>query len=110
MLSKNICNSSAITFDLANMEVSNIPFIVHDSDLLDPIEKPALTEIIREYDAVGKRGQQTFVSFRSLDFYAEEAQPLIKKRKVIELSGNGNQLFGRGWNKEPLKEEENKNE
>lgn len=99
-----------ITFDLANMEVSNIPFIVHDSDLLDPIEKPALTEIIREYDAVGKRGQQTFVSFRSLDFYAEEAQPLIKKRKVIELSGNGNQLFGRGWNKEPLKEEENKNE
>ena len=91
-----------ITFDLANMEVSNIPFIVHDSDLLDPIEKPALTEIIREYDAVGKRGQQTFVSFRSLDFYAEEAQPLIKKRKVIELSGNGNQLFGRGWNKEPL--------
>ena len=99
-----------ITFDLANMEVSNIPFIVHDSDLLDPIEKPALTEIIREYDAVGKRGQQTFVSFRSLDFYAEEAQPLIKKRKVIELSGNGNQLFGSGWNKEPLKEEENKNE
>ena len=99
-----------ITFDLANMEVSNIPFIVHDSDLLDPIEKPALTEIIREYDAVGKRGQQTFVSFRSSDFYAEEAQPLIKKRKVIELSGNGNQLFGRGWNKEPLKEEENKNE
>lgn len=50
------------------------------------------------------------MSFRSLDFYAEEAQPLIKKRKVIELSGNGNQLFGRGWNKEPLKEEENKNE
>lgn len=99
-----------ITFDLANMEVSGIPFIVHDSDLLDPIEKPALTEIIKEYDAVKERGQQTFVSFRSLDFYAEEAQPMIKQCKVIELSGNGNQLFGRGWNKEPLKEEEGKNE
>lgn len=99
-----------ITFDLANMEVSGIPFIVHDSDLLDPIEKPALTEIIKEYDAVKERGQQTFVSFRSLDFYATEAQPIIKKCKVIELSGNGNQLFGRGWNKEPLKEEEGKNE
>lgn len=99
-----------ITFDLANMEVSGIPFIVHDSDLLDPIEKPALTEIIKEYDAVKERGQQTFVSFRSLDFYAIEAQPIIKKCKVIELSGNGNQLFGRGWNKEPLKEEEGKNE
>ena len=99
-----------ITFDLANMEVSGIPFIVHDSDLLDPIEKPALTEIIKEYDAVKERGQQTFVSFRSLDFYAEEAQPMIKQCKVIELSGNGNQLFGRGWNKEPLKEEEDKDE
>ena len=99
-----------ITFDLANMEVSGIPFIVHDSDLLDPIEKPALTEIKKEYDAVKERGQQTFVSFRSLDFYAAEAQPIIKKCRVIELSGNGNQLFGRGWNKEPLKEEENKNE
>jgi hypothetical protein len=43
-----------ITFDLANMEVSNVPFVVHDSDLLDPIEKPALTEIIKEYDAVKK--------------------------------------------------------
>lgn len=99
-----------ITFDLANMEVSGIPFIVHDSDLLDPIEKPALTEIIKEYDAVKERGQQTFVSFRSLDFYAEEAQPMIKQCKVIELSGNGNQLFGRGWNKEPLKEKEDKDE
>ena len=39
-----------ITFDLANMEVSNIPFNVHDSALLDPIEKPPLPEKIREYD------------------------------------------------------------
>lgn len=95
-----------VTFDLANMEVLNVPFIVHDSDLLDPIEKPALTEIIKEYDAVGKRGQQVFASFRSLDFYAEEARPIIKDRKVIELSAGGNELFGRAWNKEPLKDEE----
>lgn len=93
-----------ITFDLANMELSDIPFIVHDSDLLDPIEKPALTEIIKEYNAVGVRGQQAFVSFRSLDFYAVEAQPIITGCKVIELSSGGNELFGRAWNKEPIKE------
>lgn len=88
------------------MEVLNVPFIVHDSDLLDPIEKPALTEIIKEYDAVEKRKQQIFASFRSLDFYAEEAHPIIKARKVIELSAGGNELFGKAWNKEPLKDKE----
>lgn len=94
-----------ITFDLANMEISDIPFIVHDSDLLDPIEKPALTEIIKEYEASKNRNQQIFASFRSLDFYAEDARPLISKNAVIELSSGGNELFGRAWNKEPLKEE-----
>ncbi|HEL0614689.1 TPA: DUF2326 domain-containing protein [Streptococcus equi subsp. zooepidemicus] len=94
-----------ITFDLANMEISGIPFIVHDSDLLDPIEKPALTEIIKEYEASKNRNQQIFASFRSLDFYAEDARPLISKNAVIELSSGGNELFGRAWNKEPLKEE-----
>ena len=86
------------------MEISDIPFVVHDPDLLDPIEKPALIEIIKEYNAVGVRGQQAFVSFRSLDFYAEEAQPIITGCKIIELSSGGNELFGRVWNKEPIKE------
>lgn len=95
-----------ITFDLANMEISGIPFVVHDSDLLDPIEKPALTEIIKKYEASKNRNQQIFVSFRSLDFYAEDARPLISKNSVIELSSGGNELFGRAWNKDPLKEDE----
>jgi len=41
-----------ITFDLANMAVSNIPFVVHDADLMDPIEKPTLTALIRYYDSL----------------------------------------------------------
>jgi hypothetical protein len=96
-----------IAFDLANMEVSNIPFVVHDSDILDPIEKPALTEIIKEYDSVKQEGKQVFASFRSLDFYAEEAQKIILDRKIIELSSGGNELFGWAWNKEPEKVENN---
>ena len=94
-----------VTFDLANMEISDIPFVVHDSNLLDPIEKPALTEIIKEYDFAGKRNQQVFVSFRSLDFYAEEARPLIINNRVLSLSAGENELFGRAWNKESLKED-----
>lgn len=89
-----------ITFDLANMEVSNIPFIVHDADLMDPIEKPTLTEIVREYSAIVNSGRQAFVSFRSYEFYAQEAHPIIKDHQVIQLSANGNELFGWAWNKE----------
>lgn len=91
-----------ITFDLANMELSGIPFVVHDSDLLDPIEKNALTEIIKEYDSVKKKKQQVFVAFRSLDFYPEEARTIIENNVVLSLSAGGNELFGRAWNKEPL--------
>lgn len=89
-----------ITFDIANMEVSNIPFIVHDADLMDPIEKPILTELIKLYDSVKKEGMQTFVSFRSYEFYAEEIRPFLKKCKVIRLESGGNELFGWAWNKE----------
>lgn len=89
-----------VAFDLANLEVSPVPFIVHDSDILDPIEKPALTEIVKAYNAQAKKGKQVFASFRSLDFYEEEAQKIIEAQKVLELSSGGNELFGWAWNKE----------
>lgn len=89
-----------ITFDLANMDLSNIPFVVHDADLMDPIEKPTLTELIKEYDSVKKYGRQVFVSFRSYEFYAKEARPILKSCRVIELEAKGKELFGWAWNKE----------
>ncbi len=89
-----------ITFDLANMAVSNIPFAVHDADLMDPIEKDTVTKLIAEYDSVKKDHKQVFVSFRSFEFYAEKARPILDRRKVIQLEANGNELFGRAWNRE----------
>lgn len=95
-----------ITFDLANMHTSGIPFIVHDADLMDPIEKQTLTEIIKEYDSVKNEHRQSFVSFRSYEFYADEAKPLLEAAKVIQLEAGGQELFGWAWNKEPIKEKE----
>lgn len=94
-----------ITFDLANMAVSNIPFIVHDADLMDPIEKPTLTALIKYYESVKNQKKQAFVSFRSYEFYAEEIRPTIKKCKVIQLEANGKELFGWAWNKEKENEQ-----
>ncbi len=89
-----------ITFDLANIYASIIPFIVHDADLMDPMEKPTLTRLIKEYDSLKKDNHQAFVSFRSYEFYADEARPILENTKVIELAANGNELFGWAWNKE----------
>lgn len=99
-----------ITFDLANMDVCDIPFIVHDADLMDPIEKTTLTKIVQEYARTGESGKQIFVSFRSFEFYAEEARPIIEANKVLQLAANGNQLFGWAWNKEVKKGEASGNE
>lgn len=94
-----------ITFDLANMAVSNIPFVVHDADLMDPIEKPTLTALIRYYDSIKEQKKQAFVSFRSYEFYAEEIRTTIEKCKVIELESGGYELFGWAWNKENQNEQ-----
>ena len=96
-----------ITFDLANMEVSNIPFVVHDADLMDPIEKPTLTALIKYYDSVREQKKQAFVSFRSYEFYAEDIRPTIEKCKVIKLEAGGQELFGWAWNKENQNEQGN---
>lgn len=97
-------NRGVITFDLANMELLNIPFIIHDADLMDPIEKQTLTAIIKEYAAVKEKHRQAFVSFRSFEFYADEAKPFLENSKVIELEANGQELFGWAWNKEKMEE------
>lgn len=95
-----------ITFDLANMGVCDIPFVVHDADLMDPIEKSTLTEIVREYERTKESGKQVFATFRSFEFYADEARPIIEAHKVIQLGTDGDQLFGWAWNKEQKKSDE----
>lgn len=94
-----------ITFDLANMYTSKIPFVIHDADLMDPIEKPTLTELIKEYDSVKEDGRQVFVSFRSFEFYSDDVRPILERCKVIQLEAKGEELFGWAWNKEDNKEE-----
>lgn len=92
-----------ITFDLANMDLLHIPFIIHDADLMDPIAKNTLTELVKEYDSVKNDEKQVFASFRSFEFYEEEIRPLLESCMVIHLEANGKELFGWAWNKEENK-------
>ena len=95
-----------ITFDLANMDILPIPFVVHDSPLLKNIEKRVLAEIVRLYTEQEASGKQVFIAFDMLDTYNEEMQKLLREHLVLELSPGGNELFGRAWNKETETEDD----
>ncbi|MGN1356343.1 MAG: DUF2326 domain-containing protein [Succinivibrionaceae bacterium] len=89
-----------ITFDLANMNLSPLPFVVHDSVLLKNIEKTVFSEIIKAYASQANNGKQVFMAYDTLDSYDHATQQLIKNNAVLELSPGGNELFGWAWNKD----------
>ena len=89
-----------ITFDLANMEVAPVPFVVHDSVLLKNIERPVFSEIMRVYASMEAKRKQVFLAYDTLDSYGDETRSLLEANAVLELSPGGNELFGWAWNKE----------
>lgn len=95
-----------ITFDLANMELSPLPFIIHDMQMLLHIEKRVMAEIIKAYDAQKNAGKQVFIAFDRLDTYDAETKDTMNTNCVLELSPGGNELFGRAWNKETESEKD----
>lgn len=98
-----------ITFDLANMDLSPLPFIIHDMQMLLHIEKKVFAEIIKAYDAQKASGKQVFIAFDRLDKYDTETQETMNTNCVLELSPGGNELFGRAWNKETELEKDGEN-
>ena len=89
-----------ITFDLANMGVAPVPFVVHDSVLLKNIERPVFSSIIRVYYDQKQKGKQVFMAYDTLDAYDKETRELVEENAVLQLSPGGNELFGWAWNKE----------
>lgn len=97
-----------ITFDLANMAVTPIPFVVHDSVLLKNIERAVFSAIIKVYHNQRQQGKQVFMAYDTLDAYDKETRELVEENAVLQLSPGGNELFGWAWNKE--RQDESKQE
>lgn len=95
-----------ITFDLANMAITPVPFVVHDSVLLKNIERTVFSAIIKVYHDQGKQGKQVFMAYDTLDAYDKETRELVEENAVLQLSPGGNELFGWAWNKDEKDESE----
>lgn len=84
-----------IVFDLAMLELTALPILVHDSVLLKQIQDDALEKILELYSRTDK---QVFIAFDREATYSQKTQELLKNSEILHLYPNGGELFGHAWN------------
>lgn len=88
---------SMILYDLAILELTKLPFVIHDSVLFKNLSDSRVIKVFEEYENSRK---QIFVSFDKKNSYGSDAlKKTIEKHRVIELYAGGGELFGRSWAK-----------
>lgn len=87
--------TNLITFDLAILELTALPILIHDSMLFKNIENSSVENIIDIYNVFGK---QIFISIDEIEKYSNETKKIIQSKKVLELSRT-KLLFIKDWRK-----------
>ena len=87
--------SNLILLDLAFLETTVLPFLIHDSVLFKNIQNDAVARLIGLYESTGK---QVFIAIDEIEKYGEVAELKLKEKKVIKLD-NENVLYIKDWRK-----------
>ena len=88
---------SMILYDLAVLELTKLPFVVHDSVLFKNLSDNRVIKVFEEY---GNSRKQIFVSFDKKNSYgSDELKKTIDNHTVIKLYAGGGELFGCSWAK-----------
>ena len=87
--------ANLITFDIALLELTCLPALVHDLPLMKNIENNALENIVEIYN---KSNKQIFIAIDKVNSYKKETGKLISDRTVLQLAKN-KILFIKNWNK-----------
>ena len=83
-----------ILLDLASLKLTELPTIAHDTIVFHNIGQEPMAKILELYN---KSEKQIFIAIDESAKYNEIAQKIIENNKILELSGNGNELFGSSW-------------
>lgn len=83
-----------ILLDLASLKLTELPTIAHDTIVFHNIGQEPMAKILELYN---KSEKQIFIAIDESAKYNENAQKIIENNKILELSGNGNELFGSSW-------------
>lgn len=84
-----------VVFDLAMLNLTNLPLLIHDSAMLKHIADEAIERILLLYC---KTSKQVFIAMDKEGSYTEEARKIMEKTKILQLSTGDGALFGRTWN------------
>jgi len=85
-----------ILMDLSILEMTVLPALIHDSDIHKRIEDYSFGKILDLYQNSGK---QVFIAMDRQETFSPEIAQKLEQAKVLYLSGNGNELFGKDWKK-----------
>lgn len=87
-----------ILLDLASLKLTELPTIAHDTIVFHNIGQEPMAKNLELYN---KSEKQIFIAIDESPKYNESAQTIIENNKILELSGNGNELFGSSWITKP---------
>ncbi len=87
--------SNLILLDLAFLETTILPFLIHDSVLFKNIQNDAIARLIDLYEVTGK---QVFIAIDEIEKYGHTAESKLKALKVLNLD-NENVLYIEDWRK-----------
>ncbi|HXD94795.1 MAG TPA: DUF2326 domain-containing protein [Bacteroidia bacterium] len=82
-----------IIFDLAILNLTEVPFLIHDSPLFKNIEDFSIDKIVLKYNDCKK---QIFISIDGINRYNDVTQEILVKKQVIGLN-NQKLLFVKDW-------------
>lgn len=84
-----------IVFDLAMLELTKLPVIIHDSIMLKHIEDNAIEKILELYTHTNK---QVFIALDKKGSYSHKTQTIMQNSVVLQLGSDSAALFGKTWN------------
>lgn len=91
---------SMVIYDLSVLFTTALPAVAHDSLILKNISDGSVDGIMKIYESSKK---QIFIAFDKQSAYTEDTQQILERNRVLQLSDNCCQLYGRGWNIEENK-------
>lgn len=91
-----------ILLDVASLQTSCLPVVVHDTIIFKHISQESMARILELYN--GFNNKQVFIAIDESIKYPQSAQYLIERNTVLQLSDNGNELYGRSWKRRENKE------
>ena len=87
--------ASLITLDLAVLQNTDLPILIHDTMLFKNIENTVFENMILLYSQESK---QIFIAVDEIDKFREEAKIVLQKKSVLQLSYEKT-LFLKDWKK-----------